>query len=175
MSALWQVGVPAMIGLLGTLVGLFIGHRKWSVEHRLSLRRAHDAKRHAAYERLWQLVETSHVELRTSMPTPAEVARLKQEINKFRMENAIYVDDADSQLASSYFEAAVSLGEKVAASGCAEWKERYELTIEPNEIDETVKQQNTLANEVSRVSDIRNRLIVRVREELLKTSYAVAA
>jgi hypothetical protein len=175
MASLWQVGIPALIGLLGTLVGLWIGHRRWAVEHRLSMRRAYDAKRHVAYETLWNLVESSHAALRTSVPTPGQVQELQRSINKFRMESSIHIDDADAQLAQQYFEAAVELGERVAASGSREWQERYDQTFSNvQDVLEVHSTQNALANAASMVSDLRAQLITRVRDEILKTSYAVS-
>jgi len=58
---LLKVLVPAVIGLLGTVFGLWLGHRRWASELGMNKRSAFDFKRHLAYLQLWDVVESAHI------------------------------------------------------------------------------------------------------------------
>ena len=83
-SGVLTVVVPALIGLFGTMLGLWIGQRRWYVEHRLARRRAFDASRYGAYQKLWEVVESAHIKIRVELPDRAQVEELQRNINVFR-------------------------------------------------------------------------------------------
>jgi hypothetical protein len=158
-----------MVGLLGTVFGLWLGQRRWSSEQKMQKRRAFDAKRHAAYEELWNTVEGSHIAIRTSCPDESQLRDLEQKINAFRLRNAIYLSSQDSDLASEYFTEVVKLSKLVADSGSPLLQRDFASTIvgiqqAPTEL--------TVAD--YRVSNTRAKLIERIQAVMLETSYAVS-
>jgi len=168
---LLKVLVPAAIGLLGTVLGLWLGHRRWASELGMNKRRAFDFRRHQAYLQLWDIVESAHIKIRGSLPTPAEIAELDRQINAFRMRNDPFIDADDAALSNRYFNGIVRLAEEVADSGSKELAERFSQTgvFGPEEVGEL----NELANATSNLKELRDQLIGRVRVVLTETSYAV--
>ena len=165
------VVVPALIGLLGTMLGLWIGHRRWYVEHGLAKRRAFDANRYDAYQKLWEVVEAAHIKLRVELPDRAQVEELQRSINVFRMQNAILIDQPDSDLAEEYFRCAMQLGNAVASHGSREFLDEYNKTASDLSSDAEVVKD--LAESSTRLTNVRNQLITRIKAVLLDTSYAV--
>lgn len=90
---------------------------------------------------------------------------MEQQINSFRLRNAILLDHSDSVLAYEYFDSILRLSKVIAESGSRELAERFEATSPMRDIRELVK-----ANEV--VEKLREELIGRLRAVLLETSYA---
>src|SRR5882724_8871626 len=124
-----KVALPALLALLGTLFGLWLGQMRWSSEQRMQKRRAFDAKRHAAYEELWNTVEGSHIAIRTQCPDENELQNLEQTINAFRLRNAIFLIAADSDLASDYFTEIVRLAKLVKESGSPLIERNFASTV----------------------------------------------
>ncbi len=167
-----KAAVPALVGLLGTLFGLWVGQSRWSSELRLKKRRAFDAKRHVAYEELWIIVENGHITLRVDVSEVAEVRKLEQHINSFRMRNAIYLDAEDSVLAGTYFSTVVKLATAIAESGSRTLSEQFNSTRVI--VSDDVAHVQGLAAMNEQVTAAREQLIVRTKAVLLDTSYAVS-
>jgi hypothetical protein len=167
-----KVAIPALLGLLGTLFGLWVGQSRWSSELRMKKRRAFDAKRHVAYEELWNIVENGHITLRVDVPEVAEVRKLEQHINAFRMRNAIYLDAEDSTLAGAYFNTVVKLATAIAESGSRTLSQQYNST--GMIVSSDVAHVQGLAAMNEQVSAAREQLIARTKALLLDTSYAVS-
>jgi hypothetical protein len=172
-----KVAVPAALGLLGTLFGLWLGQIRWSSEQRLQKRRAFDAKRYAAYEELWNTVEGAHIALRVSAPTEDQLRELEQKINAFRLRNAIFLNPDDSGLASEYFTEIIELSKLVRNSGSPllerEWSSTIIRATQETEFQESDKtRQLDLA--AYRASNSRSRLLERIQSMMLETSYAAS-
>jgi hypothetical protein len=173
MNDVVRIVLPALLAFLGTVFGLWLGHRRWSSEFQMKKRRAFDARRYEAYQELWKLLENAHIAIRTGRPEKSAVHALDQEINSFRLRNAIVLDAPDSELSNRYFNSIVALSKAIAESGSRELAERYHSTskfanAEIANISELVK-----ANEDA--SRLREELIGRIRTVMLETSYAVTA
>lgn len=168
-----RVFVPAALGLLGTLFGLWLGHWRWSSELRMNRRKAFDARRHRAYEELWSIVESAHIALRTAAPSVADVRQLDQQINAYRMKNAVLLDAPDAELSNRYFNSVVALSRQIAESGSRELAERFTHTDAIAATD--VAGVNELVEATAEVNRLRDELISRVRAVMLETSYAVGS
>jgi len=174
-----KVALPALLALLGTLFGLWLGHLRWSSEQRLQKRRAFDAKRHAAYEELWNTVEGSHITIRTQRPDDSQLRELEQKTNAFRLRNAIFLNSRDSDLASHYFNEVVKLSKLIQESGSPVLEGDFTSTAlrvqqadhqDPHKLHEL--QELTLTD--YRVGNLRTELIERIQAVMLETSYAAA-
>jgi hypothetical protein len=170
-NGLLAVVGPAIIGLLGTVLGLWIGHRRWYAEHRLAKRRAFDASRYDAYQKLWEVVESAHIKIRVELPTKLQMEELQRGINVFRMRNAILIDQPDSELAEEYFRCAMQLGNAIAEHGSKEFLSDYNTTR--SDLGPDAQRVNELAEASTKLTTVRNQLISRVKAVLLETSYAV--
>jgi hypothetical protein len=170
---LLKVLLPAVVGLIGTLFGLWLGHRRWSAERQTSKRSGFDAKRHRAYVELWDMVESAHITIRTAQPTLPEIRELDKKINAFRMRNEPVLDSADLDLSNRYFNSVVTLSAAVAASGSKEMAERFQTTATIPGSD--VEELKDLVEATEKVRAVRQELLDRVRAVLLETSYAADA
>jgi len=168
---LLTVIVPAIAGLAGTLVGLWMGQRRWAAEFRLKKRKAFDALRHKAYQQLWTTLENAHVAIRTGRPEPAQIKALDREINTFRLYNSVYLEPEDLTLSNRYFNSVIELAGIIAKSGSEELAERFENTNAFTESE--VREIEGLAEANRKAEQMRNALVERVRAILLETSYAV--
>src|SRR5687768_9071584 len=96
-----SIAIPAVLTLLGTAVGLWLGHWRWSSELRMKKRQAFDARRYEAYQDLWKLLEEAHIQLRLrEPPTPDDIVRLDSTLNHFRLRNTIFLDSTDAELSN---------------------------------------------------------------------------
>lgn len=168
MNQLVEVIAPALFALVGTILGLWLGHRRWSSELRMTSRRAFDSRRHAAYEELWNILESAHIAIRTGRPDESDVRKLKQQINSFRLRNAILLDPVDSVLALEYFDSILRFSTVIAESGSRELAEQLDATSPAR----PALHMRELVDANKAVERMREELIGRVRAVLLETSYA---
>jgi len=162
--------MPALLGLAGTLLGLWLGHWRWSSEMRMKKRAAYDARRHDAYLDLWNILENAHVAIRTDQPKPDEIRALEKQINAFRLRNAIFLDEADSVLSSKYFGSVVKFADTLAASGSRTMAEEFENTGTFSAAD--MRGFDDLLSASKVVDGLRGELIGRIKAVMLETSYA---
>jgi hypothetical protein len=168
-----KVLVPALLALFGTGFGLWLGQRRWSTELRMKKRRAFDARRYAAYEELWRIVESAHITIRTGRPETSEVHQLSEQVNAFRLQNAIFLEPLDSELSNRYFNSVVRLAKAIAESGSRELQERFALTNTIPEAD--VAKLGDLVKANANATRLRDELMARVRTVMLETSYAAGS
>jgi hypothetical protein len=168
-----RIVLPALLAFLGTIFGLWLGHRRWSSEFQMKKRRAFDARRHEAYDQLWKILENAHIAIRTGRPETSAVQALEQEINSFRLRNAILLDASDSELSTRYFNSIVALSKEIAKSGSRKLTKQYQSTGLFGEAD--VAKINDLVKANEDTSRLREELIDRIRSVMLETSYAVTA
>jgi hypothetical protein len=170
---LMRVLLPAAVGLLGTILGLWLGHWRWSSELRMTKRRAFDARRHAAYAELWNVVEGAHIVIRTARPDAKDVQKLEQEINVFCLRNAIVLDPADAKLSTGYFNAVVRLSNVIAESGSRELEERFAMSV--SFASSEIAHVQGLVDATENAARLRDELSERIRAVMIETSYASSA
>jgi hypothetical protein len=88
--------IPALIGLLGTLLVLGIGIRQRQKEHPYS------EEKRQAYKGLWEKLKEVEMERRSMEPTLEKYANAARSTNEFILKNQLYLDDEDYQLANDY-------------------------------------------------------------------------
>lgn len=100
----WTLLLAPALALLGTGFGLWLGHRRWSIERHDERGKALRQGRQDAYAALWDVVQKTHATART---TTEELTRdnftlVLQEVNTFILRNGIYIDDDDYDLVNRY-------------------------------------------------------------------------
>ncbi len=96
----------ALIGLVGTIAGLWVGYRKWLGDKRVAAAKGFHAGRQEAYQQLWEKVERLNVEARIEAIPDGDYSKRIAEINAFMLKSSVYIDDPDRQLVNSYLQAA---------------------------------------------------------------------
>jgi hypothetical protein len=102
MSDTLKVVLPALLALAGTLVGLYIAHRRWKRERADSHSAEYSKERRAFYLALWEKVEKVHVDMRIELVTQDEFTSKLKAINALILTNGIYLDRGDQKLVNDY-------------------------------------------------------------------------
>jgi hypothetical protein len=96
----------ALIGLFGTVIGLWVGYHRWREDKRVAASQGFYAGRQQAYQQLWEQVERLNVDARIEQIPQADYAKRIAEINAFMLKSSLYIDDPDRQLVNAYIQAA---------------------------------------------------------------------
>ena len=96
----------ALIGLVGTIAGLWVGYRRWLEDKRVAASKGFYAGRQEAYQQLWDRVEGLNVDARIEALPTEDYSKRIAEINAFMLRSSLYIDDPDRQLVNSYIQAA---------------------------------------------------------------------
>lgn len=108
--------ITAIIALVGSALGVYVGYRKWSRE-RHAERFGHFAKdQQAVYKELWDRVEAFNIKVRIEEVTSEEFSTHLRELNTFMLEKGLYFDDADRSLANDYARAVFDFQASVRAA-----------------------------------------------------------
>jgi hypothetical protein len=116
----WAVVVAALVGLAGTAIGLYLGHRRWAQERREAQSDAFRQKRRAAYEGLWAVTESLHLEIRAALGEAAErghadpltdrgLRSTSTRLNEVLIQEGVWFDRQDDRLARKYVDALLKL------------------------------------------------------------------
>jgi len=106
----------ALIALIGTLVGIYYGHRKWRVDRDSARSKQYLADRQATYKDVWDRVEQLNVDGRITEISSDVFSDRLTELNALMLKAAIYIEDADRSLVNEYISAARSFHQAVRAS-----------------------------------------------------------
>lgn len=94
--------IAAAIALVGTLIGLVIGYRRWARERTDQRFARFEADRQDIYKSMWDRVEQINASLRRERVDNAGFGELVSDLNEFIIRNGAHVDDADYQLVNRY-------------------------------------------------------------------------
>ena len=116
MDEVAKIALPALIALAGTALTAFIGYRQWKLSQDNSQRNKFQLDRQAAYTKLWDMLESIHVRLRTDQVGKREFEELVTEVNSFLLKNSLYIEKVDTVLASQYLDSVFRLNNLIAKS-----------------------------------------------------------
>lgn len=93
-----------IIGLVGTLVGLWLGHHQWRRERDQQDRKLFDEKLQTAYFELWHVVEDAHLTMRASLSavSSADFSGHLTDVNNFMIRHGLYIERDDRYLVLQY-------------------------------------------------------------------------
>jgi hypothetical protein len=96
----------AVIGLVGTIAGLWVGYRRWLEDKRVAASKGFYAGRQDTYQQLWEKVERLNVDARIEQIPQEDYSKRIAEINAFMLRSSLYIDEPDRQLVNSYIQGA---------------------------------------------------------------------
>lgn len=93
-----------VLGLIGTGLGLWIGHRRGKTESALKEQEAFQGNLRAAYFSLWDVVEDAHLKMRSALDgLTAEVfSGFLADVNNFMIKHGLYIERDDRLLVLEY-------------------------------------------------------------------------
>jgi len=101
---IWPALLAPIIGLVGTLLGVWIGHRRWRYEQANRERRKLREEQQATYLELWDVVETCHVEMRNAdgFDDPRTFSGFIADVNNFMIRRGLFIEAEDRNLVLEY-------------------------------------------------------------------------
>jgi hypothetical protein len=153
--------VVALIGLGGTIAGLWVGYRKWLEDKRVAAAKGFHAGRQGAYQRLWEKVEGLNVEARIDLIPQADYSKRIAEINAFMLTSSVYIDDSDRKVVNSYIQAAHRFHEVVRS--CEIEGAQIDLGDTANIPDEVLQQSKALLESQKSALGLREALLYKIR------------
>ncbi|MFL0809671.1 MAG: hypothetical protein K6L76_04595 [Agarilytica sp.] len=125
----WQISIiVALVGLLGTLLGLFIGFKKWNYEKNREKREEYIKDRQNAYKSLWEKLEHLHAEIRKGEFDAASLRDLRFAFNSHVLSIDIYLDTEDRKYCNEYLSDVEAVAKGVAESGNASLQDDWAIT-----------------------------------------------
>lgn len=109
-----------MIVLAGTILGIYIGYRKWSRDRDLARFGQFEIDKQQAYKELWAQVEKINITVRIEEVNSEQFSAHLQDLNSFMLKHGIYLDDDDRILANKYVEAVFNFQNTVRSSDSGE-------------------------------------------------------
>jgi hypothetical protein len=145
--------LAAVIALVGTVLGLVVGYRRWAKE-RQSVRFAKfEADQQDIYKTLWERVEGVNVALRRGHVDEKAFAQLVGDLNEFMLRNGAHLNDSDRMLANRYVGAVKRFHEAVLAAGADVQIPYGETQDIPPEVTRGIKAFADAADEAKRLRD----------------------
>jgi hypothetical protein len=160
--------IAALIALLGTVLGLFAGYRRWRKERETARFGRFEADRQDIYKALWQKVEDVNVALRRDRVDDGGFMQLVADLNEFMLRNGTHIEDSDIRLANRYVEAVKKFDSAVLAAG-TESRVPYGATQEiPTEI---LQRELSIGTAESEATRLRTELRRNIRKVLAGDSF----
>lgn len=93
-----------VLGLSGTLLGIWYGHRRWHTEREDEHGDFYRKRQREAYAGLWEVVQEAHLSMRTSLDgLDSDVfSAFLTNVNAFGWRQGVYIEDSDRELAQEY-------------------------------------------------------------------------
>ncbi len=145
--------LAAVIALVGTVLGLVVGYRRW-VKERQSVRFAKfEADRQDIYKTLWERVEGVNVALRRDRVEEKAFAQLVGDLNEYMLRNGAHLEDADRVLANRYVAAVKRFHQAVLAAGADAQVPYGETQDVPAEVLRGFRARAEASDEAKRLRD----------------------
>lgn len=100
-----KIILPALIGLIGTLVVAFIGYRQWKRQHALNRAGSVLSEKQAAYKLIWNKLEDAHIYVRTETYSRERFLELVRNINIELMKSGLLLERGEKRLVNEYLHA----------------------------------------------------------------------
>jgi hypothetical protein len=105
--------IPAVLGLLGTLVVAFLGYRQWKRQHSLTRAGSVLVDKQAAYKSIWGKLETVHLYVRSETFQKDRYLELVREVNVEMMHSGLLLERGEKGLVNEYLQALRVLAETI--------------------------------------------------------------
>jgi hypothetical protein len=100
-----KIILPALIGLIGTLVVAFIGYRQWKRQHALARAGSVLSDKHAAYKTIWIKLEDVHLFVRSETFDRERFLELVRNVNVEMMRSGLLLERGEKGLVNEYLQA----------------------------------------------------------------------
>lgn len=150
--------LTTVIALIGTLVGIFVGYRKWKRDRESERFAGFEKDRQSAYKKLWENVEEVNVQVRIDEVSRSDFSRKVQALNAFMLKSGIYIDDEDRALVNEYLKAVYNFQKVVRESGSKE----AQIPLE-----ETQPIPPSVSKDLKTIEVAQNKAVI-LRDELIK-------
>jgi hypothetical protein len=157
----------ALIGLVGTIAGLWVGYRRWLEDKRVAASKGFYAGRQEAYQQLWEKVERLNVDARIEAIPQEDYSKRIAEINAFMLRSSVYIDDPDRQLVNSYIQAAHRFHEVVRSGEIDADINLGDTAIIPEEV---LQQCKALRDSQKSALAVRETLLKKIRSVLAEAA-----
>jgi hypothetical protein len=157
--------IPALIGLVGTVLAILIGYRQWKRQQDTTRVGEFRTQKQKTYKELWEKLEDVHVRLRTEFVGGDEFRSFVREVNSYILKSGLYLEKDDQALANQYLSRVREFTNLVASSGSTDAKEAIEDTaLIPPGVIQNVRKLDRIQTEVSQ---IREEILARYRKVLI--------
>jgi len=152
--------LAALIALVGTVLGLVIGYRRWAREQQSVRFAKFEADRQDIYKTLWERVEGVNVALRRDRVDEKGFGQLVGDLNEFMLRNGAHLNDSDRALANRYVAAVKKFHEAVLMAGAGAQIPYGETQDIPPEV---ARRARALADAAGEAKGLRDELRNKVR------------
>ncbi len=104
MTPVWIAILSPFLGFLGTILGIYIGQRRWKREQNADNSSQYQEKLREAYLELWDIVQDVHIEMRSAFGDEAEdkLSEFVAKTNNFMIRRGLYIERQDRYLVLEY-------------------------------------------------------------------------
>jgi hypothetical protein len=99
------IALPALIGLLATLVVAFIGYRQWKRQHALARAGSVLSEKQTAYKTIWNKLEDAHLFVRSETFDRERFLELVRNVNIELMRSGLLLERGEKALVNEYLQA----------------------------------------------------------------------
>jgi hypothetical protein len=163
-----KIILPALIGLLGTLVVAFIGYRQWKRQHALSRAASVLSDKQLAYKTIWNKLEDVHLFVRSEAFDKNRFLELARIVNIEMMRSGLLLERGEKGLVNDYLKALEILARNLDSQEDPEVRQEVRetfYTTAPVPIEVTMKARD-LHRAYEDVEEQRELLIQRFRHAI---------
>lgn len=101
---LFLAALGPVLGLLGIVLGVWIGHRQWQRDFAKKNAESFESHLREAYFGLWDVVEDAHLKMRAALDglTPEVFSGFLADVNNFMIKHGLYIQRDDRLLVLEY-------------------------------------------------------------------------
>jgi hypothetical protein len=139
-----KIILPALIGLIGTLIVALIGYRQWKRKHALERAGSVLADKQTAYKNIWNKLEDVHLFVRSETFNKERFLELVRTVNVELMRSGLLLEAGEKRFVNEYLQALEALAKNL---------DHHEDTAVRQDVRETLYSTGPLPNEVIEKAD----------------------
>lgn len=105
-----KIVLPALIALIGTLVGIYFGYRQWKRQQTNNLFGDFLAVKKNAYKEVWDGLEEVYLYVRTSDFLAETFFEKVRRVNSILRKNGLYLEDGEKRTVNDYLDSLEKIG-----------------------------------------------------------------
>jgi hypothetical protein len=163
-----KIILPALIGLIGTLIVAFLGYRQWKRQHALSRSASVLADKQLAYKTIWNKLEDVHLFVRSETFVRKRFLELTRDVNVELMRSGLLLERGEKGLVNNYLQALEKLAKSLDRHEDSETRQEVRDTLYSTAPvpEEVIEQARDLQEAYDEVEAKRELLIQRFRHAI---------